>query len=243
MNKLLSLILLIPGLSGSLHADSSFAVADLSVTIPDGDLNGYQSSQVLSGLTGAVNHVAVNLNISGGFNGDLYAYLWHGNTLAVLINRVGRSSSSTAGYANTGFGPDSTLNQFTLDDQAGHDVHLYRNFPYVLNATGQLTGIWQPDGRLIDPLSAGSAFETAGQSNPLGVFNGMDPNGLWFLYVADVAPGFESTLLGWGMQIEVVPEPGSLDFLALALSCVLLVLKSQGQTKAMFTALWCKPGA
>jgi len=45
-----------------------------------------------------------------------------------------------------------------LDDQAANNIHFYRRFGYALNGSGELTGTWQPGGRAIDPLSAGSAF-------------------------------------------------------------------------------------
>jgi subtilisin-like proprotein convertase family protein len=180
----------------------------VNATVPDGDLTGFQNSQTLSGLSGPTLDVNVTLNISGGFNGDLYALLSHGSATAVLLNRVGRTSASTFGYPDVGFGPDSSPTQFTLDEQAAHDVHLYRTFAYTLSA-GQLTGQWQPDGRNIDPLSPGPAFDAAARSNGLGVFDGTDPNGPWTLFVADVSPGGESTLVGWGLQISAVPEPSS----------------------------------
>jgi subtilisin-like proprotein convertase family protein len=193
----------------------------LNATIPDGDLNGYQNSQTLSGLPGPIIDVNISLNISVGFNGDLYAFLSHGSGMAVLLNRVGRTSASNFGYPDAGFGPDATLTQFTLDDQAAHDVHLYRTFAYTLN-TGELTGQWQPDGRNIDPLSPGSTFDAAARSNGLGVFDGMDPNGPWTLFVADVSPGGESTLVGWGLQITAVPEPSTASLVCCGIAGVVL---------------------
>jgi len=211
MNKLLTSLLLALALAGATqpaaHAYSS-SVDNLFVIIPDDDANGYQNSQPVSGVGGSVQHVSVTLNLSGGFNGDLYAYLFHNNTSAILLNRAGRSNTSGVGCPDAGFGPDAGANSFTFNDQASHDVHLYRSFAYTLNSSGQLTGQWQPDGRAIDPSSAQALFDSAPRASPLGVFNGMDPNGLWTLYLADVSPGNESALLGWGLIIEV-PEPGS----------------------------------
>jgi subtilisin-like proprotein convertase family protein len=197
---------------------SSTSVDNLFAPIPDGRLTGYQNSQTLSGLPASITDINVTLNISGGFNGDLYAYLAHGNAVAILLNRVGRTSSSNVGYPDTGFGLNASVNSFTLDDQAAHDIHSYRTFPFTLNGNGQLTGLWQPDGRTLDPLSAGSAFSGAARSNTLGIFNGMDPNGLWTLFVADVSPGAESTLIGWGLEITTIPEPNSIMLTTLGLA-------------------------
>jgi subtilisin-like proprotein convertase family protein len=174
-------------------------------TIPDGNLNGFQNSQTINVLSGTVTDVNVFLDISGGFNGDFYAFLTHGNATAILLNRVGRDSAHQVGYPDAGFG--FLAQKFTLDDQAANDVHFYRSVPYALNPSGQLAGSWQPDGRVLDPLSPASAFDAASRPGTLGVFNGMDPNGLWTLYIADVSSGGEGTLVGWGLQITTVPEP------------------------------------
>jgi len=219
----------------SLAAQASvYTLNNLNATIPDGDLNGYQNTLSVSGLSAGITDVNVTLNLSGGFNGDYYAYLLHGSATAILLNRVGRGGASGSGYPDAGFGPDAAANSFLFDDQAAHDVHLYRTFAYTLNG-GQLTGQWQPDGRLIDPLSPGSAFDAAPRSNQLGAFNGMDANGAWTLFIADVSPGGEGTLLGWGVQITTVPEPSAL----VLVSCGLIAAfcrphklgKSQGQRR------------
>jgi subtilisin-like proprotein convertase family protein len=79
-----------------------------------------------------------------------------------------------------------------------------------------LTGNWQPDGRAIDPLSAGSVFDEAGRSSMLSVFNGQDANGVWTLFIADASPGGEGTLLDWG--ISVVPERSSAALMMLSMA-------------------------
>jgi subtilisin-like proprotein convertase family protein len=206
MNKRLALFAAMLVLGAAAQA-TVYSVNNLSATIPDGDLNGYQNSISLSGLSGGITHVSVSLNISGGFNGDLYAYLNHGSGASILLNRVGRTGTSSSGYPDAGFGPDSSANIFTLDDQGNQDVHLYRTFAYTLNGSGQLTGQWQPDGRAIDPLSPGSTFDGTSRSSKLNVFNGLDANGTWTLFIADVSPGGVSTLAGWGLQVTTVPEP------------------------------------
>jgi hypothetical protein len=183
---------------------------------------GVQSSQTVSGLGGPIANATVTLNIMGGLNGDLYAFLSHNGTKAVLLNRVGRDSNSSTGYSDAGFGPDALLNSFTLSDLASYDVHYYRTFPYALNGSGQLTGMWQADGRALDPESAASAFDTAPRSNPLSLFDSMDGNGLWTLFIADVSPLGESTLVSWGLNITLVPEPASATLLCCALATGLL---------------------
>ena len=176
----------------------------VGATIPDGNLSGIQNSQTINGLSGQITDVNVAFDISGGFNGDFYAFLTHGNATAILLNRVGRDSAHQFGYPDAGFG--FLIQKFTFDDQAANDVHFYRSFPYALNLAGQLTGSWQPDGRNLDPLSPASAFDSAPRPAMLGLFNGLDANGSWTLYIADTSSGGEGTLVGWGLQITTIPE-------------------------------------
>ncbi len=200
MKNVFSAILLALALAGSARADL------VNTVIPDNDLNGLQSSTTLSGFGTSLTDVSVSLNIAGGFNGDFYAWLWHNNSMTVLLNRAGRGTSSSVGY------PDPGLNVTFSDSAANGDVHWYRT---VSNPGGSvLTGTWQPDGRAIDPLSSQSAFQSALRTTSLGGFNGMDPNGLWVLYVADVSPGFQGTLVSWSLNVTAVPEPAGLGLLA-----------------------------
>jgi subtilisin-like proprotein convertase family protein len=197
-------------------------VNGIFATIPDGDLTGYQNSLNLSGLQGTIVDVNLNLNITGGFNGDYYVYLTHNSTVSILLNRVGRTAGSAVGYPDGGFGPTTQGARFTLDDQTGTDVHLYRTVPFTLNG-GQLAGTWQPDGRFIDPLSTGATFDSTARSNNLGLFNGMNPNGTWTLYLADVSSGGEGTLVSWGMDIvtSAVPEPSFGGLICCAAAAIL----------------------
>jgi len=219
MKKLFVLVLCTAALSAAAQTQT---LINVGAVIPDNDPNGLQSSQVLSSLPLPIAQVSVTLDVSGGFNGDLYAFLSHNGARAVLLNRVGRTGSNPLGYPDAGFGVDAGGNSFTFDDQAAQDVHYYQTVSYDLNGSGQLTGLWQPDGRDLDPESAGSAFETAPRSNMLSLFNGLDGNGLWTLYVADVSPVGEGTLVSWGLEITMVPEPASGTLLGCALAGALL---------------------
>jgi len=197
---------------------TQFDFGGIDATIPDNDASGYQDSRNLSGLAGIISDVTVTLNISGGFNGDLYAWLSHGSGLAILLNRVGISSSNSVGYANTGFGTNAQQARFTLDDHAAQDVHFYQAGAYALNSNGQLTGTWQPDGRMIDPSSAPAQFDGAPRPNMLSGLDGMVANGGWTLFIADLSPGGVSTLNGWGLNITTVPEPATATLLSLGLA-------------------------
>lgn len=49
-----------------------------------------------------------------------------------------------------------------------------------------MTGTWQPDGRTNSP---GSVLDSQPPDAFLSSFNGLDPNGDWTLFVADVSGG------------------------------------------------------
>jgi hypothetical protein len=100
-----------------------------------------------------------------------------------------------------------------------NDVHFYQAVSYALNGSGQLTGTWQPDGRLVSPLSSGAIIAGAARGNQLGVFDGMDANGTWTLFAADLSPGGISTLTDWSLVITTVPEPDSLALIGWCGAC------------------------
>ena len=176
-------------------------------TIADNDPNGWATQFHVSGVDGTVTNVSVTLDISGGFNGDLYAYLIDpSGTMAVLLNRVGVTSGNDYGNGDTGF-------QITLSGLAdpANNIHNYQgNGNAAFNGSGQLsTGgfLWAADGRNIDPLSSGSAFDSASALAGLGVFNGAFPvNGDWTFFIADLGAGGTANLHSVMLNI-LTPEP------------------------------------
>jgi subtilisin-like proprotein convertase family protein len=168
----------------------------VTTVIPDNDDVGYTNSQMISGagLT-EIQSVAVSLNFSGGWNGDLYAYLIHDTGFAVLLNRIGRNSTETDGSATVGLA-------ITLIDDAYSDVHTV-----VPTSGGLLAGTFQPDGRIADPLLV---MDTDPRPAMLSSFDGIDANGIWTLFVADQSAGFTSTLESWSLTVTAVPEPSML---------------------------------
>ncbi len=188
-------------LAGSSEAQTNFTgTVTVNQNIPDGNPVGLVSQTTFSGLTGTISSMSLNLDITGGYNGDLYAYLVGPNsTTLVLLNRVGLSSANDFGYSDSGF-------NITLTNGAS-DLHFYQAGSYTLSG-GQLIGSWAPDGATISPNSAGSAYDgtTAGNFN---LFNNTDPNGEWTLFVADLANGGgQSMIVDWSLTIVTdVPEP------------------------------------
>ena len=194
MAALISLLAL--GAQADTNATYSISV---NSAIAEGNPVGLVSSTNISGLSGSITSVQVALNITGGFNGDLYAYLaGPSGGLAVLLNRVGLTAGDPFGYGDTGF-------SITLADGYSN-IHDYQTGGYTITG-GQLVGTWAPDGRNIDPQSSGSMFDAAATTSSLGVFNSTSPNGEWKLFVADLASGGgSSTLVSWGLTIAI-PEP------------------------------------
>jgi hypothetical protein len=163
-------------------------------TIPVGNPNGVWSSVTVNGEAPLLTDVAVMLNLSGGYNGDLYAYLSYDGMMVPLLNRVGVSSTNAFGANGAGM-------NVTLSDGATVNIHAAGN--------GYLSGTYLADGQNINPLSAPGNFSANGGTITLdGTFGGLNPNGNWTLFIADVVSGGGATTLNsWGLAITAVPEP------------------------------------
>lgn len=77
--------------------NGDYTVSDSpGITIPDNNPSGaaYSINFAASGLT--VGDITVSINLSGGYNGDIYAYLSHGSQISYLLNgpSAGLSGSS-----------------------------------------------------------------------------------------------------------------------------------------------------
>ena len=218
--KPITLALLLTGLPafGQVTLTSSWTG---SQAIPDNDATGIAYNFNLTDPATVIQNVSVTLNLSGGWNGDLYAYLSHGTESAVLLNRVGVSAGNADGYGNTGF-------SVTLSGSTLADIHNYQALSPSYNGSGQLTGTWGADGRSISPNSSGLTFDSAPRNATLSTLNGTDPNGSWTLFIADVSGGFTSTLNGYTVDVAAVPEPAET---ALVMGAILgltaLVLKKR----------------
>jgi subtilisin-like proprotein convertase family protein len=152
--------------------------------VPDNDLSGLTITEMLTGWSGLVSDVSVTLNLTGGWNGDIYAYLYHDGVMSVLLNRVGTPANSGLGYGDSGF-------NVTLNDSATYSIHNYQaDSPNIIS--GVVQGTWQPDG--------------AG----LRLFDGQDASGTWSLYLVDENPGGVMTVNNWGLIVTTVPEPSTL---------------------------------
>ena len=177
----------------------------INTPIPDNSGIGLSDTRQFSSLITAISEVNVQLTMSGGWTGDLYAYLTHGSGFAVLLNRPGRTLEELAGSGV------STLS-ITLADNAGADVHT------GIPISGGVSGFFQPDAREIDP---DNSLDGSPRTAFLSSFDGLDANGYWTLYVADVATGDTMILNDWTLTVTGVPEP-SVTLLCAAGACLAL---------------------
>ena len=103
----------------------------------------YKGRGSINPLTGSVQ---VRLNISGGYNGDLYGFLVLNNgpgnaATAILLNRIGQDEANPYGSSGAGF-------DVTLSDSGTTSIH---------GAPGGATGVWKPDGASLDGAFYGLA--------------------------------------------------------------------------------------
>lgn len=191
MKHLLTLCALLPlSVFASTTITGSWTV---SSAIPDNDDVGYTDTRTLSATRITdIQNVSVELNFSGGWNGDLYAYLVHDTGFAVLLNRPGRSLTTPDGSASQGL-------SITLDDSYAFDIHT------AIPLSGSVSGNYQPDGRTADPLLV---LDTDSRTAMLSSFEGMGANGSWTLFVADQSAGSTAILESWGMTVSGSYSPG-----------------------------------
>lgn len=177
--------------------------------LPDGTGTGYVDTRAVTTLPAAVQELRVRLTLEGTqggmWNGDIYATVQYQATpsspvsaYAVLLNRPGRDDATVdaaAGYEDNGL--DVSLGA------TGPDIHTYRLLTTPSTGAG-VTGNWSADGRDVDPfVVVNASLRTAG----LAPFQGINPNGLWTLYVEDTTPGGVAKLKAWGLEWTPVPEP------------------------------------
>ena len=200
-------LLLAPGAWGqTITYSTNYSIG---LGIPDNDFSGLASTKTFSTTITALTDLNVFINVSGTYNGDLYAYLTYSSGFSVLLNRPGRRAADLSGYNDDGL-------NVTLNDQAGANLHSYRltlNGNHTTPLAGALTGSWQPDGRSTFPTLT---LDTDTPTEFLSSFNGLDPNGDWTLFIADLSGGDTHTLVSWGLEATgPVPEPGTTALLAL----------------------------
>ena len=166
------------GARGSLYIEN-FTSGDSVGAIPDGSPIGATFSGMVSDAPGiAVGELTLTLNISGGFNGNLFAYLnAPDGTHVVLMNQPGVTGENPFGASGAGM-------NITLQDTGAANGSIQNE-----TSAAVLSGLYNAAGTLAD-------------------FNGSAADGTWELFFADeVSGGGTSTLTSWSLGINAVPEP------------------------------------
>lgn len=195
LNTILAALFLVAGLDLQAQLTEVFSYTNLNKAIPDGNATGLSDSRSVTSTVAQITALRVKLRVAGEFNGDLYGYVRHirnGTTnFCVLLNRPGRTAANADGYDDTGL--DITFSE----SAANGNVHLYQA---VTNpaAGSPLFGIWQPDGRNVDPSSV---LDTSTRTTTLTSFNGADGSGEWTLFLADLESGGTNMLTSWELEL------------------------------------------
>jgi subtilisin-like proprotein convertase family protein len=163
-----------------------------SGVVPDNNYSGWADSRSVTAPAGMISTISVTLDLLNGWNGDLYAYLSYSSGFSVLLDRVG--------YTGSGYGYGDPGMAITLTT-TGNPVESYQDYSPAYNGNSQLTGTWQ-------------------SHSGLGSFIGLDPNGTWNLFIADLSGGGVTTVQSWGLQMDIVAVPEVESWIAAALAGV-----------------------
>jgi subtilisin-like proprotein convertase family protein len=197
MKRFVILVGLLLGLSsafGQSQVTVTNSFKSINAVIPDASNIGLDDTRnvTLPGL-GSITDLKVNLTVAGGFNGDLYCYLRHESGFVVLLNRPGRSAANDLGSEQPGM-------KVSFSQDAFRDIHTCQN-SCPLNAA--VAGEWAPDGRQADPRQC---LQNSPRNSSLASFAGLNPNGKWTLFLADMNPGSQATLVEWSLVITATPR-------------------------------------
>jgi uncharacterized delta-60 repeat protein/uncharacterized repeat protein (TIGR01451 family) len=157
-----------------------------AITIRDGTFaNPYPAQLTVSGVAGAVTKLSVTLyGYSHGYPEDVDMLLVGPNGVGVML------------MSDAGGGTSNALNnvQITFDDEAAEAI------PFKARITN---GVYRPANHLTvsDPMT-GFPSNTQWSNTSLSSFNGINPNGVWSLYIMDDASSQAGQVSGgWSLNI------------------------------------------
>jgi hypothetical protein len=106
--------------------------------VPDNNFSGWSDTRTVSTMpVGTITSFSVSLELTGGWNGDLYAYLVHSTGFSVLLDRVG--------YTGSGFGYGT----------AGMNVVLTDGMPSIETTPSPISGgLYSPDASYAGSLNS-----------------------------------------------------------------------------------------
>ncbi len=171
--------------------------ASPALVIPDNDANGIASPITLSSAISAITSVQVTVDVAGDPTAFNGDYYAYLQYSSGLVVLLNNLGGGSLGSPGDGF-------NVTFSDAAPN----ISSAP-GLDTTATLTGTYAPQ--------AGSLNST---------FSGLDPNGTWWLFLADKSPGGVGALESWSLQVTgnavALPDSGS------ALGLLLLAAGSLG---------------
>jgi subtilisin-like proprotein convertase family protein len=168
---------------------------------------------------------AVTVDITGGYNGDLYAYLVAPNgTVMVLLDPVNNPNANL-----TGSGMQATFTGFQMDSQTAFHItsdgnpggaQLTPGYSAPNDGGGTLTGYANAIGSML----YGPGYNPANDLTAAQYASLPTANGTWSLFIADIMTDDTGNgnhqLNSWSLTLAVVPEPVDL---ALGLFAVMLL--------------------
>jgi subtilisin-like proprotein convertase family protein len=150
----------------------TFTNATLNPIPQMGQATTYPEQIAVSGVSGAIYHVSVGLNITHTFPADLDILLVGPSGAVMLMSDAGSSV-------------DLTNSLVTFDDCATR----------LANGSVSLAGgRFRPTNIAISDTAFPAPAPAAPYANNLATFNGLSPNGTWSLYVVDDAGGDQGSI-------------------------------------------------
>jgi subtilisin-like proprotein convertase family protein len=165
------------------NSASALIVPNGAPATTSGPATPYASNISVSGVTGIVSKVTVTLN-----------GLTHTNPDDLDILLVGPTGQKVLLVSDCGGNADLNNLSFTLDDTAANlpnaSVIGAGNFHPTNYGDGDIFNLPAPSGPYAEPS--------------LAVFNNLNPNGTWNLYLMDDADGDTGALTGWRLNITTI---------------------------------------
>ncbi len=165
-----------------------------NLAIPVGNPVGINPAGIVTTvpINNYITSLTVGLNVSGGYNGNLSAYLEAPNGATVsLLNLPGVTGTSPFGYGGSGL-------SVSFSDAASSSLQTTPETPGAV-----VMGTYQAIGSL-------------------STFKGLTGNGTWNLFIADdVAGGGQPVLSSWSLNMTVIPEATPVWGIALVLAAAL----------------------
>lgn len=181
----------------------SFTTADGAAVIPDNSGGAVTACQniTVAGAGPVVDDLNVQVTVAHSWVGDL-TYRLTGPNAAVLMlmNRPGRAGTGVGNSANTSVA--LTFDDAAASTQSAEDAGEAPVGTACASATVVGAGCG-PDNYI--PNTGGADTPIGGVGTNLAQYNGINPNGLWTLCVADSAGADTGTLSTWTLTVSTTP--------------------------------------